>query len=119
VKDLIISGGENVHPAEVEGVIAAHPAVAEAVVVGVPHPRWGEVPHAVVVPAPGRALVADELIAFCRERLASYKTPGSVVMVGALPRTGAGKVDRAAVRAVHGCATPASDEAARAPACAG
>ena len=92
LKDVIISGGENIYPAEVENVIAAHPAVVEAALIGVPDARWGEVGRAIVVA--GAALGADELIEFCRERLARYKIPKSVVFADALPRTGAGKVDK-------------------------
>ncbi|HEX9373265.1 MAG TPA: long-chain fatty acid--CoA ligase [Roseiflexaceae bacterium] len=94
LKDVIISGGENIYPAEVENVLAAHPAVAEAALIGVPDEIWGEVGRAVVLVRPGQALAADELIDFCRQRLARYKTPKSVVFVDALPRTGAGKVDK-------------------------
>jgi fatty-acyl-CoA synthase len=98
-KELIISGGENVYPSEVESVLAAHPAVAEVAVVGVPDAKWGEVPHAVVVLRPDTFLTLEALQAFCRERLARYKTPRSAAFVSALPRTAAGKVDRRAVQA--------------------
>jgi fatty-acyl-CoA synthase len=91
-KDLIVSGGENVYPAEVERVLREHPAVADAAVVGVPHPRWVETPLAFVVPAGGRIVDEAELVAHCRERLASYKKPSGVVVVDALPRNAAGKV---------------------------
>jgi len=93
-KDMIISGGENIYPAEVESVLAAHRAVAEAALIGVPDPKWGEVGRAIVVLAPGQSLTADELTAFCRERLANYKIPKSVVFVDSLLKTGAGKVDK-------------------------
>jgi fatty-acyl-CoA synthase len=92
-KDMIVSGGENVFPAEVEDVLARHPLVAEAVVVGVPHERWGETPCAVIRPAdPAAPPDADELIELCREHLASYKKPTSVVIVEDLPRNASGKV---------------------------
>lgn len=94
LKDVIISGGENIYPAEVENVLAAHPAVAEAALIGVPDAAWGEVGRAVVVARPGSALAEDELLAFCRERLARYKIPKRVVLAPELPRTGAGKVDK-------------------------
>ncbi len=100
-KDLIISGGENIYPAEVENVLAGHPAVAEVAVIGVPDPKWGELPRAVVVLRPGMTLGEDEALDFCRERLARYKTPRSMVRVDALPRTAAGKVDRRAVAEAH------------------
>jgi fatty-acyl-CoA synthase len=91
-KDMYISGGENVYPAEVESVIYQHPAVAEAAVIGVPHPRWQEVGKAVVVIKDGHSLNEEELIEFCRGKLAKYKIPRSTVFVEALPRTAAGKV---------------------------
>ncbi len=91
-KDMLISGGENIYPAEVEDVLYRHPAVAEAAVIGVPHERWGEVPRAVVVRKGGAALTAEELIAFCDGKLARYKIPKSVVFVETLPRNAAGKV---------------------------
>lgn len=92
VKDMIISGGENVYPAEVENVLYEHPWVAEAAVIGVPDERWGEVPVALVVPRPGGEVAEEDLISFCRERLAKYKTPSRVTFVEELPRTPSGKV---------------------------
>ena len=108
--DLILSGGENVYPAEVEAVLAAHPAVAEVAVVGRPDPRWGQVPVAVVVP---RQTASPEelpgLRAWARARLAAFKVPAEVLGATELPRTAAGKVDRAAVQAaVTGPSGPAS-----------
>ncbi|HLL01126.1 MAG TPA: long-chain fatty acid--CoA ligase [Myxococcaceae bacterium] len=104
VKDLIISGGENIYPAEVEGVMAGHPEVAEVAVIGVPDPKWGEVPRALVVPRAGTAPTAEQLLAYCQGRLARYKTPRTVRFVEALPRTAAGKVDRRALASRHGSA---------------
>ncbi len=99
LKEMIISGGENIYPAEVESVLAAHPAVAEVALVGVPDARWGEVGVAFVV---ARApLAEEELLAFARERLARYKVPRHVLLRDALPRTGAGKVDKRALAAAH------------------
>jgi fatty-acyl-CoA synthase len=92
LKDMLISGGENVYPAEVERALIDHPAVAEVAVVGVPHPRWVETPLAVVVAEPGAEVSEEELIALCRERLAGYKKPSAVVFVDELPRNAAGKV---------------------------
>jgi acyl-CoA synthetase (AMP-forming)/AMP-acid ligase II len=92
LKDMLISGGENVYPAEVERALIEHPAVAEVAVVGVAHPRWVETPLAVVVAAPGAEVGEEELIALCRERLAGYKKPSAVVFVDELPRNAAGKV---------------------------
>jgi fatty-acyl-CoA synthase len=92
LKDMLISGGENVYPAEVERALVDHPGVAEVAVVGVPHPRWVETPLAVVVVAPGAEVGEAELIDHCRERLAGYKKPAAVVFVEELPRNAAGKV---------------------------
>lgn len=102
VKDLIISGGENIYPSEVESVLAGHPEVAEACVIGVPDPKWGETPRALVVRRPGSGLSAEALLAYCDGRLARYKTPRSVRFVEALPRTAAGKVDRRELASRHG-----------------
>jgi O-succinylbenzoic acid--CoA ligase len=92
--DLIISGGENVYPAEIEAVLAAHPAVAEAGVAGQDDAQWGRVPVAFVALRPGAPATPEELIAFCRERLARYKVPARVHVVDALPRNAAGKLLR-------------------------
>jgi fatty-acyl-CoA synthase len=102
LKDLIISGGENISPAEVESVLSAHPAVAEVAVIGVPDPRWGESPRAVVVPRPGAEVRLEALRAFAGRWLARYKLPVSMVAVGALPRTAAGKIDKEQLRREHG-----------------
>ncbi|MGW7478669.1 acyl-CoA synthetase [Nonomuraea muscovyensis] len=91
-KDMYISGGENVYPAEVEGALAEHPAVAEAAVVGVPDETWGEVGHAFVVPRPDTHVTGGELRDFLLGRLAKYKIPRYVDLVDDLPRTGSGKV---------------------------
>jgi fatty-acyl-CoA synthase len=93
-KDMIISGGENIYPAEVESVLHAHPAVAEAALIGVPDPKWGQVGGAIVILKDGACLTAEELIAFCQSRLARYKIPKSVVFVDTLPKTAAGKIDK-------------------------
>lgn len=98
LKDMIISGGENVYPAEVESILHAHPDVVEATLIGVPDPLWGEVGLACVVRRPGAGVTAEEIIAFCRERLAGYKVPKAVVFLDELPKTGAGKVDKQALR---------------------
>ncbi len=92
LKDLVISGGENVYPAEIESVLHEHPAVAEAAVVGVPDERWGEACLAFVVQAAGEAATEDELLAFCRERLAKFKVPRELRFVEALPRNTMDKV---------------------------
>ncbi len=96
--DVIISGGFNVYPREVEVVLEAHPAVAEAAVVGIPHPRWGRGVAAWVVCKPAAAAREDELIDFCRARLAGYKKPLQVTFVAALPKSSTGKLLRRALR---------------------
>jgi fatty-acyl-CoA synthase len=98
VKDLIVSGGENVSSVEVEQAIEAHPAVREVAVVGMPHERWGEVPRAFVSLVPGQELEEAELIGWVRERLASFKAPASVVILDDLPKGGTGKVQKQALR---------------------
>ncbi len=98
-KDIIKSGGENVSSLRVEAVLAQHPAVARAAVVGLPHDHWGEAVTAVVVPRPDATVDADELIAFCRERLARFETPKGVIVVDALPETVGGKVLKYRLRA--------------------
>ncbi|KAA9166019.1 AMP-binding protein [Amycolatopsis acidicola] len=101
-KDLIISGGENIYPAELERVIGSHPKVSEVAVVGTPHERWGESPLAVVVPAdPLAPPTESEIIEHCREKLASYKKPGAVVITAALPRNATGKVQKFRLREIH------------------
>jgi fatty-acyl-CoA synthase len=97
-KDMYISGGENVYPAEVENVLHAHPAVNQAAVVGAPHPRWGEAGVAFVVPARGARAGPDDLRAWCRERLAAYKVPVRVLLVDELPRNATGKVLKGPLR---------------------
>jgi long-chain acyl-CoA synthetase len=91
-KDLVISGGENVYPVEVENVLAAHPLLTEVAVIGVPHERWGETVKAIVVARAGAELDQDDVIGFVRQRLASFKCPTSVDFVATLPRTATGKV---------------------------
>jgi long-chain acyl-CoA synthetase len=92
VKDMIVSGGENVYSAEVENAIAKHPAVAACAVIGIPDAHWGEAVHAVIVPRPGVAVTAEQIIGHCKQLIAGYKSPRSVEFREALPLTGAGKV---------------------------
>jgi long-chain acyl-CoA synthetase len=92
IKDMIVSGGENIYPVEVEEVLAQHPDVADVAVIGVPDERWGESVHAVIVRAPDAEPTPEELMAFARDQLASYKLPRSAEFVSELPRTPAGKV---------------------------
>ncbi len=94
IKEMYISGGENVYPAEVETVLATHPDITEAAVRGVDDPRWGEVGCAYVLTRPGATLTADMLARWCRERLAAYKTPRHFIFCDTLPRTSAGKVQK-------------------------
>ena len=101
IKDLVMSGGENIYPAEVENVVMAHPDVQEVAVIGVPSDRWGESPIAVVAPRAGHTVDPDELIAFTRERLAHYKCPTAVEVVDALPRNPSGKVLKRDLRAPY------------------
>jgi fatty-acyl-CoA synthase len=102
LKDMIISGGENIYPAEIERVLGFHPAVSECAVIGVPDPVWGEVGRAVVVRAPGAEVTATELLDFLRGRLARYKVPKSVVFVDHLPRNATGKLLRTTIRTTYG-----------------
>ncbi|MFD0687248.1 acyl-CoA synthetase [Actinomadura fibrosa] len=106
VKDMIISGGENIYPAEVEAVLIEHPDVAECAVFGVPDDRWGEAGRAVVVPRAGAEPDPDGLLAFLAGRLAKYKIPKSVVLAAELPRNPAGKVLKKALRERHGPPAP-------------
>lgn len=92
IKDMIVSGGENVYPAEVENVLMTHPGIADAAVVGVPDQRWGEAVKAVVVARNGCVLSADDVIGFARNRLAGFKLPKSVDFVEELPRNPSGKL---------------------------
>jgi fatty-acyl-CoA synthase len=96
-KDIIISGGENISSIEVEQAIAAHPAVLECAVIGIPHPHWGERPKAFVTLSEGAAAAPEEIIAFCRERLAHYKCPDSIEF-GPLPKTSTGKTQKFVLR---------------------
>ncbi|TPX00846.1 p-hydroxycinnamoyl-CoA synthetase, partial [Schumannella luteola] len=98
VKDMIISGGENIYSSEVELAIAAIPGVTGVAVIGVPHERWGEVPHAVVTLAAGATLDPEELVAQLSTRLARYKTPRTLEIVDELPRTASGKVQKHVLR---------------------
>jgi acyl-CoA synthetase (AMP-forming)/AMP-acid ligase II len=98
-KDMIISGGENIYPAEVEAVLARHPAVADVAVLGRQDPTWGEAVHAVIIPVAGEAVPAAEIIAWCRDQLAHFKCPKSVEFTDSLPRTTTGKVLKRELRA--------------------
>ncbi|AHH18637.1 putative fatty-acid--CoA ligase [Nocardia nova SH22a] len=101
IKDMIITGGENVYSAEVENALAKHPAVAACAVIGIPDEQWGERVHAVVVPQPGRQVTADDLREHCRTLIANYKVPRSTEFVDALPTSGAGKILKRELRKAY------------------
>ncbi len=101
VKDMIISGGENVYPAEVESAIFGHPDVLEVAVIGVPDEKWGEAVKAVCVPKPGATIDPDSVIQWARERIAGFKVPKSVDVIAALPRNASGKILRKDLRAPY------------------
>jgi acyl-CoA synthetase (AMP-forming)/AMP-acid ligase II len=101
IKDMIVSGGENIYPAEVESVLSAHPAVQDAAVIGVPDQRWGESPKAIVVLKANASASSESLIEFVRARLAHYKAPKSVEFVASLPRNASGKVLKRELRKAY------------------
>jgi acyl-CoA synthetase (AMP-forming)/AMP-acid ligase II len=98
LKDMIISGGENIYSAEVENALAQHPSIAACAVIGIPSEQWGESVHAVVVRKPGQDPTPEALIAHCKSLIAGYKCPRSIDFVEALPLSGAGKVLKTALR---------------------
>jgi len=99
IKDMIVSGGENIYPAEIENALMSHPGVADCAVIGVPHDKWGETVKAIVVRVPeAEGTADDELIAYCRERLAGYKCPTSVDDASELPRNPSGKILKTELR---------------------
>src|SRR5258707_3754461 len=98
IKDMIISGGENIYPAEVESAICDHADVPEVAVIGVPDEKWGEAVKAIVVMKPGRKATASDIINFTRQRIAGFKTPKSVDFIEALPRNASGKILRRHLR---------------------
>ena len=98
MKDMIVSGGENVYPAEVESAIFSHPEVADVAVIGVPDERWGEAVKALIVPHPGKAPTPESIIGWARERIAAYKCPKTVETIEAMPRNPSGKILRKDLR---------------------
>jgi acyl-CoA synthetase (AMP-forming)/AMP-acid ligase II len=101
MKDMVVSGGENIYPAEVENVLLSHPDVVDAAVIGVPDDRWGETVKAIVVLAPGAGLDVSGLLAHCRRNLAHYKCPTSVDSMDTLPRNPSGKILKRELRAPY------------------
>ena len=99
--DMIISGGMNIYPAEIEAALEQHPEIYDVAVFGIPSEEWGEVVHATVVRSPESSLSAEEIAAFAREHLASYKVPRSVDFMDELPRTGSGKILKRQLRAPY------------------
>ena len=97
-KDMYISGGENVYPAEVEEVLRGMPQIREVAVIGVPHEKWGETGCALVVTETGSALTLEEIESYCTQRLGKFKWPKHLLLVDALPRNATGKVDKVALR---------------------
>jgi len=100
-KDMIISGGVNIYPAEIESALESHPDIYEAAVFGIPSEEWGESVHAVVVARPGSTLTADDVAAHARVHLAGYKVPRSVTFIDELPKTGSGKILKRELRAPY------------------
>ncbi|MCP5266129.1 MAG: long-chain-fatty-acid--CoA ligase [Burkholderiaceae bacterium] len=98
IKDMIVSGGENIYPAEVENALMQHPGIADGAVIGVPDERWGESVKAIVVPGPGATLAEHDIIEFLRERIAHFKCPRSVDFVDAIPRNPSGKILKRVLR---------------------
>jgi len=98
VKDMIVSGAENVYPAEIENVLMAHPGVADVAVIGVPSEKWGETVKAIIVDSPDGPAADEELLAHCRERLAGFKCPTSIDRIDALPRNPSGKILKTELR---------------------
>ena len=98
LKDVIISGGENISSVEVEGVLLRHPSVQEVAIVGLPHERWGEVPHAFVILKNGATAEANELVQFARDNMAHFKAPHGVTFLAELPKTATGKIQKYVLR---------------------
>jgi acyl-CoA synthetase (AMP-forming)/AMP-acid ligase II len=101
IKDMIVSGAENIYPAEVENALMNHPAIADVAVIGVPDERWGEAVKAIVVLKPDEGATQADIIAFVRARIAGYKLPKSIDFVPALPRNPSGKILRRELRAPY------------------
>jgi fatty-acyl-CoA synthase len=100
-KDMIVTGGFNVYPREIEDIVGQHPAVSQVAVIGVPHPKWGEAVKALVVLRPGHTAKAEELISMVAERKGSFQAPKNVEFIDAIPQTPLGKPDKKALRAKY------------------
>jgi fatty-acyl-CoA synthase len=100
-KDMIVSGGFNIYPREIEDIIGLHPAVSQAAVIGVPHPKWGEAVTALIVLRPGQSAAAQELIALVTERKGAFQAPKYVRFIDSIPQTAVGKPDKKALRALY------------------
>lgn len=98
LKDTIISGGENIYPRELEEILFTHPKIQEAAVIGVPNSKWGETVKAVVVLNPGQKATEEEIILYCKQKIAPYKAPKLVDFVSELPKTASGKIDKKILR---------------------
>ena len=98
LKDVIISGGENISSIEVEGALLRHPAIKEVAIVGLPHEKWGETPHAFITLNEGASATEEAIIAFARDNLAHFKAPRGVTFVGDLPKTATGKIQKFVLR---------------------
>jgi fatty-acyl-CoA synthase len=98
-KDMIVSGGFNIYPREIEDILAQHPAVSQVAVIGVPHPKWGEAVKALVVLRPGQAATAEELTALVADRKGAFQAPKSVDFIDSIPQTAVGKPDKKVLRA--------------------
>jgi len=101
-KDMIISGGENIYPVELEQVIISHPKISDAAVIGIPDAKWGETVRAIIVPVKGETITEEDVINFCKQNMASYKKPKSVIIIDALPRNPGGKVLKTELRKIYG-----------------
>ena len=101
INDMIISGGENIYPVEVESILMSHPKITDAAVIGIPSDQWGEIVHAIVVREQNSELTEEELTMYCKDSLAGYKCPKAVDFVDALPRNAAGKVLKKDLREPH------------------
>ena len=100
--DMIIRGGENISPEEIEDVLYAHPKIEEAAVIGVPDPEWGQQPRAIVVLKQGEEATTEEIMEFCRSGLSGFKRPRSVIFVDSLPRNQMGKILKKQLRELYG-----------------